>query len=486
MLCPSINEQQPGGIYHQVWQHSTSLQVSLDPFEQFLREQFLKKSGVREFFLSISHDEKNHRLTFDAAKPRPSGGGLMGLFPVKVTLFNVEKDPFWLIDNESIRGTFFYPWSFEEGFFPPFWLVWAVLNLANGIDETSFAFLTYPFALPKYLLKQNKKGEIPKSCKLSLPLFSEADFVRFASVPVDGVGTTEIKFPVGPSVFYSATSFSDVLELHSKFARSKYATDQQDSTMDVRASLLSTAVQGGGFVNVQIPPIVLKSPRDTLLLFLFLTAAGVYSRKNINLFINHFKEFEPVCEKARELGLQGLCVARHGDGPFGVTTLVFLFNGNIFRVDLPELLRLRTLRLDEADLTLNFIFSRKLSNLPRQDCVLSFDPKEKVFTLNPSSERSGLKRHYGLDLEWTKDKLLWFGLYKALDWKLSERVKDNLVPAKICGQTARLWINQAPYLFALANIGVPYDNFFNKCVFPDWSKQASQSKSPVHRVDRKV
>ena len=147
---------------------------------------------------------------------------------------------------------------------------------------------------------------------------------------------------------------------------------------------------------------------------------------------------------------------------------------------------MRTLRLDEANSTINFIFSRKLAGLPRQDCVLSFDPKGEVFTLNPSFERLGLRRHYDLDLEWTEDKLLWFGLYKALDSKLSERVKDNLVPAKICGQTARLWINQAQYLFALANIGVPYDNFFNKCMFPDWSKQASQSKSPVHRVDRKV
>jgi len=472
MLRPSINEQQPGDIYQQVWQHSTSLQVSLDPFKQFLREEFLKKSGVREFFMSISHDEENHRLTFDAAKRRPSGQNLLALFPVKVTLLNVEEGPFWLIDNDSIRGTFYYPWSFVEGFLPPFWLVWAALNLANGIDETSFAFLTYPFALPKYLLKQNKQGKIP-NCNLSLPLFSEADFVRFASVPVDGVGTTVIKFPAGPRVFYSATSFSDVLELPSNFARSEYATDQQDSTMDVRALLLGSALQGGGFVNVQIPPIVLESSRDTLLMFLFLTAAGVYLRKNKNHLITQFKEFEPKCEKARKLGLQGLCVARHGDGPFGVTTMVFLFNGNIFRVDLPELLRLRTLHVDEADLTINFIFSRKLAGLPRQDCVLSFDPKEEVFTLNPSFERLGLKRHYRLDLEWTKDKLLWFGLYQALDWKLSERVKDNLVPPKICGQTARLWINQAQYLFALANIGVPYDNFFNECVFPDWSKQAS-------------
>jgi len=471
MLCPSINEQQPGGIYHQVWQHSTAVQVVLDPFEQFLREQFLKKSGVREFFMSISHDEVNHRLTFDAAEHRPSGGGLPA-FPVKVTLFNVEENPFWLIDNESIRGTFYYPWSFGERFLPPFWLVWAVLNLANGIDETSFAFLTYPFALPKYLLKQNKQGEIPENCNLSLPLFSEADFVRFASVPVDGVGTTVIKFPVGLRVFYSATSFSDVLELPSKFARSKYATDQQDSTRDVRASLLGLAVQGGGFVNVQIPPIVLESPRDTLLLFLFLTAAGVYLRKNKNHLNIEFKEFEPVCQKARKLGLQGLCVARHGDGPFGVTTMVFLFNGNIFRVDLPELLRLRTLRLDEANSTINFIFSRKLPGLPRQDCVLSFDPKGE-FTLNPSFERLGLKRHYGLDLEWTKDKLLWFGLYQALDRKLSERVKYNLVPLKICGETARLWIDKAPWLFALANIGVPCYNFFDKCGFPNWSKQAS-------------
>jgi hypothetical protein len=322
------------------------------------------------------------------------------------------------------------------------------------------------------LLKQNKQGKIPKNYDLSLPLFSEADFVRFASVPVDGVGTTVIKFPAGPRVFYSATSFSDVLELPSNFARSEYAADQQDSTMDVRASLLGAAVQGGGFVNVQIPPIVLKSPRDTLLLFLFLTAAGVYLRKNTNHLIHQSKEFEPECEKARELGLQGLCVARHGDGPFGVTTLVILFNGNIFRVDLPELLRLRTLRLDEADLTINFIFSRKLAGLPRQDCVLRFDPKGEVFTLNPSSTKLGLKRHYGLDLEWTEDKLLWFGLYQALGSKLSERVKDNLVPPKICGQTARLWINHAQYLFALANIGVPDDNFFKKCVFPDWSKQA--------------
>jgi hypothetical protein len=472
MLRPSINEQQPGDIYHQVWQQSTALQVSLDPFEQFLREQFLKKSGVREFFMSISHDEVNNRLTFDAAKRRPSGRGLFGLFPVKVTLFNVEKNPFWLIDNDSIRGTFYYPWSFEEGFSPPFWLVWAVLNLANGIDETSFSFLTYPFALPKHLLKQNKQGKIP-NCNLSLPLFSEADFVRFASVPVDGVGTTVTKLPVGPRVFYSATSFSDVLELPSKFARSEYATDQQDSTMDVRALLLGSAVQGGGFVNVQIPPIVLESSRDTLLLFLFLTAAGVYLRKNKNHLITQFKEFEPKCEKARKIGLQGLCVARHGDGPFGVTTMVFLFNGNIFRVDLPELLRLRTLRLDEADLTINFIFSRKLAGLPRQDCVLSFDPKGEVFTLNPSFERLGLKRHYDLDLEWTEDKLFWFGLYRALDRKLSARVKDNLVPPKICRQTDCFWINQAPYLFALANIGVPDDNFFNECVFPDWSKQAS-------------
>jgi hypothetical protein len=472
MLCPGINEQQPGDIYHQVWQHYTAVQVSLDPFKHFLREEFLK-FRAREFFMSISHDEVNDRLTFYAAKRRPSGQDLLAFFPVKVTLFNVEKDPFWLIDNDSIRDAFYYPWSFDEGFLPPFWLEWAVLNLANGIDESSFSFLTYPFALPKYLLKQNKRGEIPKSCNLSLPLFSEADFVRFASVPVDGVGTTVIKFPAGPRVFYSATSFSDVLELPLNFARSEYATDQQDSTMDVRASLLGSAVQGGGFVNVQIPPIVLESSRDTLLLFLFLTAAGVYLRKNKNHLINQFKEFEPVCEKVSELGLQGLCVARHGDGPFGVTTLIILFNGKIFRVDLPELLRLRTLRLDEADLTLNFIFSRKLAGLPRQDCVLSFDPKEKVFTLNPSSERLGLKRHYGIDLEWTEHKLLWFRLYQALDSKLSERVEDNLVPPKICGQTDRLWINQAPYLFALANIGTPYDNFFNKCVFPDWSKQAS-------------
>jgi len=79
MLRPNINKQQPGDIYHQVWQHSTSLQVSLDPFKQFLREQFLKKSGAREFFMSISHDEVNG-LTFHAAKRRPSGRGLLAFF----------------------------------------------------------------------------------------------------------------------------------------------------------------------------------------------------------------------------------------------------------------------------------------------------------------------------------------------------------------------------------------------------------------------
>ena len=485
MLSPDPEKQQLGNIYSQVWLQASPFQVSLDPLEQFLREQLLRKR-VREFFILISLDKASGRFTIDGAKEKPSGPSLLAYFPVKLSLFNLEKDPFWLIDNDSISDSFYNNWSFDEGFLAPFWLKWAFLNLANRIDHSTYQFLTYPFALPKYLLKQNKRGQIPPNCKLSLPLFSETDFVRFASVPIDPVGTTVIEFPGGPRVYYSAASVNNVLDLSSKFAGSGFAESQPESIKHLRSSLLALAMQGGGFLNLQIPPIVLESQRDTLLLFLFMTASGVYLRKNINHLNDQFKKFEPICEEARRLGLRGLCVVRHGDGPFGVTTLVLQLNDKFFRVDLPELLRLRALQLDEANSSLGFIFSRKLVGLHRQDCLLSFDPEREVFILNPSPENLGLKRHYALDLEWTKHKLLWFGLYQALDRKLSEKAEHNLAPPKISRQASFFWLNQAPYLFAQANLGVPYENFFGQSVFPDWSKQASENRKPFNKGSRKV